>query len=96
MPPKKGAAAGEDGQEEDVSCEKFMYYYRKNCGILACEVNKKIKQMYETEWQEEQKPISKIHLWEDIGWQGVKAIVDAMLQVKYQHLTSIRLWRAKC
>jgi len=30
-----------------------------------------------------------------LGWQGVKAMIDAMTQADYQHCKSIRLWRAK-
>ena len=35
-------------------------------------------------------------MWDEIGCQGVRALVEAALQVKYQHCESIRLWRAKC
>lgn len=38
----------------------------------------------------------KIHLWDELGWQGTKAIVDAMITSNYKHCVSIRLWRGKC
>lgn len=38
----------------------------------------------------------QFHIWDEIGWQGVRALVEAAIQVKYQHCDSIRLWRAKC
>ena len=35
-------------------------------------------------------------MWDEIGWQGVRALMDAAVQVKYKHCQSIRLWKAKC
>ena len=35
-------------------------------------------------------------MWEELGWQGTKAIVEAMTQANYKHCTSIRFWRTKC
>jgi len=35
-------------------------------------------------------------MWDEIGWQGVRALMDAAVQVKYKHCSSIRLWKAKC
>ena len=95
MPPKKGAAAAKPGEEEDVSCDSFMKNYRKNCTTLETPQSNSIKQMYE-EYVEEGNPISRIHTWETLGWQGTKAIMDALLLVEYKHCTSIRLWKGKC
>ena len=94
MPPKK-AAAVKNNEEEDVSCESFYKLYRKNCTTLEIQLNAAIKQMYE-EYVEEGTPISRFHCWEHLGWQGTKAIVDALLQVEYKHCTSIRFWKGKC
>ena len=40
----------------------------------------------------------QIHLWDEegLGWQGVKAFIDAMIACNYKHTTSIRLWNGKC
>ena len=94
MPPKKAAAAA-GGDEEDVSCDKFYKEYRKNCQLLECQVNPRVREMYE-EYVEEGKLINKMHVWNEIGWQGTKAIVDAMITANYKHCESIRLWKAKC
>jgi len=40
--------------------------------------------------------IVQFHVWEQLGWQGVKAIMDALRTVKYQHARSIRLWKTGC
>lgn len=51
--------------------------------------------MYE-EYVEEGKFISKIHVWNEIGWQGTKAIIEAMMTANYKHCESIRLWKGRC
>jgi hypothetical protein len=35
-------------------------------------------------------------MWDDMGWQGIRALMEAAIQAKYKHCTSIRLWRTKC
>jgi Ran GTPase-activating protein (RanGAP) involved in mRNA processing and transport len=95
MGPKKAAAKSE-GEEEDISCEQLMKAYRKNCQTLSCEVNKQVKAAYDSEWTENLTPIKKFHLWDDLGWQGVKALFDAACTVNYKHCSSVRLWRSKC
>ena len=35
-------------------------------------------------------------MWEEVGWQGVTALMQAGENIKYKHCTSIRLWRTKC
>mmetsp|Transcript_7396 Transcript_7396/g.8930 ORF Transcript_7396/g.8930 Transcript_7396/m.8930 type:complete len:228 (+) Transcript_7396:29-712(+) len=94
MPPKKGGAAA-GGDEEDVTTEVFFKNYRKNCLSLEIPVNARMKELYE-EYVEEGKVISKIHLWDELGWQGTKAIVEALITANYKHTVSIRLWRSKC
>jgi len=64
--------------------------------MLQCDYNKRIKEQYEIGWLEESHPIDKIHLFEDIGWQGVRAIFEALIQANYRHLLSIRLCGVKC
>ena len=34
-------------------------------------------------------------MWDELGWQGTKAIIDAMVQANYQHTTSLRFWKSK-
>ena len=31
-----------------------------------------------------------------LGWQGVRALMDALRAVNYQHAKSIRLWKSGC
>lgn len=40
--------------------------------------------------------MEKVHLWEELGWQGVTALMMALKQVNYEHTTSIRLWKTYC
>lgn len=53
MAPKKAAKATADGGEsEDISCEQFMKFYKKQCGVYGIDSNKQIKAAYENEWVE--------------------------------------------
>ena len=58
---KKAAAAKNDAAAEvDVSTEKFWRQYRKNCQIMGCDVSKRISQMYNEEYVDDQKDIEKV------------------------------------
>lgn len=74
---KKGAAAGD---EEDVSVDNFWKAYKKKCVEYQCDVSKQIKGMYE-KYTEEGEHIKKFHLWEELGWPGLKAIVESLKTV---------------
>ena len=68
MAPKKKApaAAGKDQDEgEDDSTDKLWKLYRKNCTILEIPVNKRLKEMFEVEYQDEQKHFTKVSLCEE-------------------------------
>ena len=76
MPPKKAAAARAD-VEEDRSVDDFWKNYRKNYTMLECPKSVQIQKMFDT-YCEDGTPISKIHIWEPLGWQGTKAIIDSL------------------
>lgn len=59
MPPKKAAAAAANGDEEDVSCDQFWKWYRKNCTALEIKPNEQVKQKYEL-YVEEGKQIDQV------------------------------------
>lgn len=48
------------------------------------------------EAEDEDEDITKIHLWEELGWQGIKALMDALIQIDYKHCFSLRLWKTYC
>jgi hypothetical protein len=83
------------GDEEDMSVENFYKAYKKKCVEYNCEMSKIIKGQYEL-FLEEDKEITKLHLWEELGWPGVKAIVESLKAAAYPHLRSIRLWKTYC
>jgi hypothetical protein len=78
---KKAGGGGKEGDEEDLSVDNFMKAYKKKCTELGCDVSKIIKEKYET-FGEEGEPIDKFHFWEEMGWQGVRALTDSLRQVK--------------
>jgi len=77
---KKGKNKAAAAEEEDLSMEKFMNVYGKKCKELDIVPSKILKEKYEYCIEEGEK-ITKIHLWEELGWVGTRAIMDALKQV---------------
>lgn len=73
---KKGGKKSAD-DEEDISTEKFWKLYRKKCTEYETDVCKEIKKLWEAK-EENGTDIQKLHLWDELGWPGVKAITDAL------------------
>lgn len=44
---KGGGKKGKEGDEEDLSVDNFMKFYRKKCTELQCDVSKIMKEKYE-------------------------------------------------
>ena len=40
-----------------------------------------LKEKY-AEYEEEGEAITKFHFWEELGWAGIKAVMDSLRQVK--------------
>jgi hypothetical protein len=59
---KKKGGGKKDGDEEDLSVENFMRFYRKKCTELQCDVSKIIREKYD-EFLEEGEPIAKVWLF---------------------------------
>jgi len=98
MAPKKKAGGDKkkkEGDEEDLSVENFWKAYKKKCVEYNCDVSKIIKGAME-KFFEEGDEIKKLHMWEELGWPGVKAIVESLIAAKYPHMVSIRLWKTYC
>lgn len=89
---KKKAAAKKD-EEPDESTEKLFKLYKKKCAELQCNTSKALMSKF---LDEEVEDIDKIHIWDEIGWQGVKALMESLKAVDYQHCKSLRLWKTGC
>lgn len=79
MGPKKGPK--DDG--EDLSCEKFFAKYKKECVSLGFKQAPQVVEKYTTEYLENGSNLMKFNLWDEMGWQGVKALMDSMRAVNY-------------
>ena len=90
MGPKKKA---DDG--EDLSIDQFWKNYKKNLASLDTPMCKAVKEQHER-YLEDGEPIQKFHIWEQIGWQGVQAVMQSLRTVNYPHTRSIRLWKTHC
>ena len=44
---------------------------------------------------EDGSPILKFNIWESLGWQGTRALMDALRTVNYAHTRVIRLWKTE-
>lgn len=56
---KGGGGKKKEGDEEDLSVDNFMKFYKKKCVELGCDVSKILKEKYD-EFQEEGEPITKV------------------------------------
>ncbi len=74
---KAGKGKGKKDDEEDISAELFFRAYKKKVVELQCESSKILKEKYD-EYLEEGDHITKFHIWEELGWHGIKAIMDAL------------------
>jgi len=80
MGPKKKAAKAKKASaadEEDFSVDKFWKAYRNNCKNLEVPENGQIKEKYAL-YQEEAIKISQFNIWDELGWAGTRAIMDAL------------------
>ena len=108
---KKGeakAAAGGNDEGDDDSTQKLYSQYVKKCKEMELKPHETIKKMYEEDWVENNKHFTKVsvarsssclmqmHIWNELGWQGVRAFIEPCIQMKYKHILSIRLWKGKC
>jgi Ran GTPase-activating protein (RanGAP) involved in mRNA processing and transport len=90
---KGGKKAAKKDDEPDESTEKLFKLYKKKCSELQCQTSKALMAKF---LDDEVEDIDKIHIWDEIGWQGVKALMESLKQVDYQHCKSLRLWKTGC
>lgn len=94
MAGKKGAKkSAKKDEEPDESTEKLFRLYKKKCSELQCPPSKGLLAKF---MDDEVEDIDKIHIWEEIGWEGVKALMISLKQIDYQHTKSLRLWKTDC
>lgn len=72
--------AKKEGDEEDLSVENFWKIYKKKCVEYGTDQSKIIKKAYE-KFVEEGDEIKQFHIWEELGWPGVKAIIESLKHV---------------
>ena len=75
---KKKAAAV---PEEDDSVDRFWRAYKNKCKALEVKVSPIIKDKYDLFVDEAMIP-SKFHIWQELGSDGCKAIMEALKDTK--------------
>ena len=79
-PAKK--AGGKEGDEEDNSVPNFWKTYRKKVIEYGFEKPSPAIKELMAKFDEDEEIPKKFHLWEELGWAGVKAITDSLTAVK--------------
>jgi len=69
-----------EGDEEDQSMENFLKFIKKKWVEFMPEGTKmsKIILSYKEKFEEDGDEMKKLHMWEELGWPGVKAITEAL------------------
>jgi len=80
---KKAAKAAVD--EEDKTVRNFMKFYRKKATELGVDLLRNLKEQYELVEAGEQEFIQKFHFWDELGWAGTRAIMEALKEAVYPH-----------
>jgi len=70
---KGGKGKGKKEDEEDLSVEHFLesLLERKLLNFNVIHLKSLKKSM--SEFQEEGEPITKFHIWEELGWHGISS-----------------------
>ena len=68
-----------------MTCEKFFAKYKKECTALGFKPWPQIVEKFNNEYLDGGNNITKFNLWDEMGWQGVKALMDALRIANYQH-----------
>ena len=92
---KPAAAAKKANAEPDESTEKLYKLYKKKCNELQCPFSTIMNEKF-NEYRDEGTDITKVHLWEELGWAGIRALMDALKEINYLHAFSLRLWKTFC
>jgi len=90
-PKAKGAV-----DENDQSMENFWKFYKKKCVELGIDILKPIKKKMDAYAEDPGDTMRTLHIWEELGWPGTKAITDCLIQANFPHLVSIRFWKTYC
>ena len=64
----------------------------KTCKASEIPISKIVKESYDA-YMEDGSPIQKFNIWESLGWQGTRTLMDALRSVNYAHTRVIRLWK---
>jgi hypothetical protein len=68
-----------------------MKAYKKSCDKNGEIISKLLKEKID-QAIEEGENVEKIHMWEDLGPVGIRAIFESFSEINYIHTKSIRLW----
>jgi len=93
MGPKKKAKKG-DG-DGDESTEKVFRLYKRKCAEEGIPVVKRLEEKF-LELREEELDLTHLHVIDEIGDVGTRAILDAMRDVDYQHCTAVSFLKTNC
>jgi hypothetical protein len=99
MGPKKAPKKNNNPDEEDESVTRFYNKYLKKCKELEVKPAAAIKASLQEIEDGDIEYITKFHFWDELGWAGVRAMMDALRTITpepYKHCKNIRLWKTFC
>lgn len=91
----KGKSSAESEEDIALQIEQFFRVYKKKYteyDVAMCQAMKDKKDLFD----EDQEIPAKFHIWQELGWPGTRAIMDALRDTKYKYCTSIRFWKTYC
>jgi len=92
---KGGMGKGKGGEDEDTSTWDLLVLYRKNCNKNGITTLKQLENKFDQVFEEGDGILEELHVWEEAGPVGIRSFCEALRDIKYKHLKSMRFWRVK-
>eukprot|EP00831_Metopus_contortus_P082180 TRINITY_DN8825_c0_g1_i4.p2 TRINITY_DN8825_c0_g1~~TRINITY_DN8825_c0_g1_i4.p2 ORF type:complete len:363 (+),score=82.47 TRINITY_DN8825_c0_g1_i4:196-1284(+) len=92
---KKGGKtkkAATDDAGDDESTQKLLTLYGKKSVELGTTIPAKVREKFNDAINEGEF-LTELNIWDPVGWAGAKALGDALLELKYDKLKSLRFWK---
>jgi len=79
---KKSSGPADDPEALQKMVNEFSKAYKKRCTEMEIKPSAIIRNALAEFADDEDKVPKKFHFWEELGWPGVKALIEALKQAK--------------
>jgi len=90
-----GSKGGKKTAEYEELTEKLYRLYKKKCNDESVPIVKSLEEKF-NEARENTTDIREIYIWDEVGFIGVRMLLDAMREVEYPCVHFLRFWRSNC